>query len=154
MLELHFELHSENSLLGKMHIEPDWSAHCTLTIPNFATEHWVFNSKGILKTRMTILDAGTNDVLAVYLPKFWGGGSVEFVKGSRFYWKSNSVWGLGRGFYNQHEELLFVLKRNQLDLFKTQSSVEIVNQYHDIKELPLLLMLACYLSVQDSYANK
>lgn len=154
MLELHFELYSENGLLGKMQIEPDWSAHCTLTIPNFETEHWVFNSKGILKTRMTILDAGTNDVLAVYLPKFWGGGSVEFVKGSKFYWKSNSAWGLGRGFYNEHEELLFVLKRNQLDFFKTQSSVEIVNQCYDLEELPLLLMLACYLSVQESYANK
>lgn len=154
MLELHFELYSENSLLGTLHIEPDWSASGTLAIPNFATERWVFKPKGILKSRITILDAGTDDVLAVYLPKFWGGGEVEFVQGNRFHWKSNSAWGLGRGFYNEKNDLLFVLRRNQLDIFKIQSAINIETQYSDLYELPLLVMLSCYLSIQDSYANK
>jgi len=154
MLERHFELYSENSLLGELRIEPDWTANGRLTIPSFETERWTFKSKGILKTRMTIRDTGTNGVLAVYLPKFWGGGWVEFVKGSSFHWKSNSFWGMGRGFYNERKELLFVLKRKQLDLFKIQSTVKIEDQYRDLEELPLLLILACYLSVQNSYANK
>lgn len=153
-LDLHFELYSDDYLLGDLRIEPDWTANCTLAIPCFAIQRWTFKSKGILKRRMTLFDAGTNDVLAVYLPKFWGGGRVEFVNGSRFYWKSNSFWGIGRGFYNEVNELLFVLKRKQLDLFKIQSDVKIVAQYRDLEELPLLLMLACYLSVQNSYANK
>ena len=153
MFERHYELYSENSLLGELRIKPDWTAHGTLIIPGFETECWTFKSKGILKTRMTIRDTGTNDVLAVYLPKFWGGGRVEFVKGSSFHWKSNSFGGVGRGFYNECKELLFVLKRKQLDLFKTQSTVTIEEQYCDLEELPLLLMLACYLSVQNSYAN-
>jgi hypothetical protein len=154
MLELHFELYSENSLLGELRIEPDWTANGTLTIPSFATERWTFKSKGILKTHMTIRDAGTNDVLAVYFPKFWGGGRVEFAKGSRFHWKSNGIWGIGRGFYNERKELLFVLKRKQLDLFKIQSAIKIEAQYRDLEELPLLLMLACYLSTRNSYTNK
>jgi hypothetical protein len=154
MLDRCFELYAGNSLLGELRIEPDWTANGTFTIPSFATERWTIKSKGVLKTRMTIRDAGTNDVLAVYLPKFWGGGQVEFVKGTRFLWKSNSFWGTGRGFYNESNELLFVLKRKQLDLFKIQSVVKIEAQYHDLEEMPLLLMLACYLSVQNSYANK
>jgi hypothetical protein len=154
MLERHFELYSENSLLGELRIEPDWTANGALTIPGLATERWTFKLKGLLKTRMTIRDTGTNDVLAVYLPKFWGTGRVEFVKGSRFHWKSSSFWGIGRGFYNERKELLFVLKRKQLDLFKIQSAVKIEAQYRDLEELPLLLMLACYLSVQNSYASK
>ncbi len=154
MFELHFELYSENNLLGELRIEPDRTANGMLTIQSFATQRWTFTSKGILKTRMTIRDAVTNDVLAVYLPKFWGGGRVEFIKGSRFHWKSNSFWGMGRGFYNERKELLFLLKRKQLDLFKIQSAVKIEAQYRDLVELPLLLMLACYLSVQNSYANK
>ena len=154
MLERHFELYSENCLLGDLRIEPNWTAIGTMTIPSLATERWTFKSKGILKTRMTIRDAGTNDVLAVYLPRFWGGGRVEFVKGSIFDWKSNSFWGIGRGFYNERKEPLFVLKPNQLDLFKIQSVVNIEAQYRDLEELPILLMLACYLSAQNSYANK
>jgi hypothetical protein len=153
-LERHFELYSESSLLGELRIEPDWTANGTLTIPSFATERWTFKSKGILKNRMIIRDARINDVLAVYVPKFWGGGWVEFVKGNRFHWKPSSFWGIGRGFYNERKELLFVLKQKQLDLFKIQSAVKIEAQYRDLEELPLLLMLAGYLSVQNSYANR
>jgi hypothetical protein len=154
MLERRFELYAENRLSGELRIDPNWSANGTLTVPGFPTERWTFQSKGILKTRMTIRDAGTNDILAVYLPKFWGGGQAAFVNGSRFYWKSNSFWGTERGFYNERNEPLLVLKRKQRDLFKIQSAVKIEAQYHDLEELPLLLMLACYLSVQTSYASR
>ncbi len=61
---------------------------------------------------------------------------------------------MGRGFYNEHKEMLFVLKRKKFDLFKIQSTVKIEDQYRGLEELPLLLILSCYLSVQNSYANK
>jgi hypothetical protein len=92
--------------------------------------------------------------LAVYRPKYWGEEWVEYVKGRRFCWKSTSLWGAGRGFYNDHKELLFVLKPKFFDLLKIQYAVKVEAQYADLDELPLLLMLACYLSVLNSYAGR
>ena len=78
----------------------------------------------------------------------------EFVKGSRFHWKSISFWGTEWGFSNAQEELLFVLKSKPLDLLKVQSVVAIGAQWHDLEELPLLLMLGWCLRVRDSYDTR
>lgn len=154
-LERYFELYSDNILLEKLSIEPGWTATGELTIPALATERWTLKSNGILKkARMTIRDAGTDEILAVYFPKFWGGGRVEFVNGRSFSWESISFWATGRGFFNERQERIFVLNRKQLDLLKVQSTVKIEAPYRDLPELPILLMLACYLSVQNSYANR
>jgi hypothetical protein len=153
-LERRFELYSENSLLEDLRIAPDRTAYGTLTIANIVTERWIFKGTGFLKRRLTIREDGEKDDFAVYRSKFWGDGWVEFVKGSKFYWKSTSFCGTGRGFYNEHNELLFVLKPKLFDLLKIQSVVEIGPQFNELEELPLLLMLACYVHVLDSYASR
>jgi len=148
-LERHFELHSADSLLGTLHFETASTAYGTLLSTDSATEHWMFKGTGFLiKPRVTIREAGANMDMAVY-----GGGWVTFVKGSRFHWKPTSLWGTKWGFFNAQEELMFTLKRNFFDLFKTQSAVEIGAQWRDLDELPLLLMLSWYLKVRDSFST-
>ncbi len=152
-LERRFELYSENRLLEELRIAPDRTAYGALTIANTETERWILKGTGILKRRLSIREDGEDDDFAVYRPKFWGDGWVEFVKGSKFHWKSTNFWGTGRGFYNEQNELLFVLKPKLFDLLKMQSVVKIGAQFNELDELPLLLMLACYLYVLDSYAG-
>jgi hypothetical protein len=155
MFERHFELYSKNGLLGELHFETVSAAYGALITAGSATERWTFKGAGfLLKPRVTIRQAEANDDLAVYRPKFWGGGWVEFVKGSRFHWKSTSFWGTEWGFSNAQEELLFVLKLKLFDLLKVQSVVEIRPQWRDLDELPLLLMLGWYLRVRDSYDTR
>jgi len=155
IFERHFELHSEKSLLGVLHFETPSAAYGTLITAGAATKRWTFKGARFhLKPLVTIREEGGNDDLAVYRPQLWGGGWVEFVKGSRFHWKSISFWGTEWGFSNAQEELLFVLKSKPLDLLKVQSVVAIGAQWHDLEELPLLLMLGWCLRVRDSYDTR
>jgi len=151
--ERHFELHSEIGLLGELRFESISAASGALITEGSSMERWTFKGEGFfLKSRVTIRKAGADDdLLAVYRPKLWGGGWVEFVEGCRFHWKSTSFWGTQWGFSNAQEELLFVLKPKLFDLFKVRSVVEIGTKCHDLHELPLLLMLGWYLKVRDSY---
>jgi hypothetical protein len=154
IFERHFELYSEKSVLEELRFEADGTAYGALTIAGSATQRWTFKATGILKPRVTIREAGANYDLAVYRPKLWGDGWVEFVNGSKFLWKSASFWGTEQGFFNGNKELLFVLKPRLFDLLKIQSVVKIQAQGYDLDELPLLLMLACFLRVRDSCASR
>lgn len=151
--ERRFLLYSENSLLEDLRIAPDRTACGTLTIANSVTEHWIFKGTGFLKRRLTIRKDGDKDDFAVYRSKFWGDGLVEFVNGNKFYWKLTSFFGTGRGFYNEHNALLFVQKPKLFDLLKIQAVVGVEPQFNELDELPLLLMLACYVNVLDRYAS-
>jgi hypothetical protein len=108
---------------------------------------------GILKPRVTIRETGGNDDLAVYRHKPWCGGWVEFVNGNRYRWKSTSFWGTEWVFVTAQEELVYKLKPKMFAQIKVQSIVEIGAQWHDLEELPLLLMLGYYLRVRDSFAS-
>lgn len=151
----HFELHSENCLSGEIRFQTVSSASATFINAGTTTKNWTFTGARFrLKPFVTIRETETNDDLAVYRPQFWGGGWVELVTGSRYHWKSTSFWGTEWGFANAQEELLFVLKPKLLDLLKVQSTVAIETQWHDLEDLPLLLMLGWYLKVRDSYDSR
>lgn len=154
IFERHFELYSESGLLGELRFEPGGTAYAALTIEKSATKRWTFKETGgILKPRVTIRETGTNNDLAFYWYKRWGGGWVEFVNGSKFYWKSTSFWGTGKGFYNGHKELLLELKQEFFALLRIRYLLKIEARCNDLVELPLLLVLAGYLCAVDSFAS-
>jgi hypothetical protein len=149
----HFELYSENNLLGELRFETAATAYGTLTTAGSATEGWTFKGAGILKRRVTLRESRAKDDLAVFWPNLRGDGWVEFFTGRKFHWKSTNFWRTAWGFSSVQEELLFVLKSKPWSLLKIQSVVEIGAQWRDLDELPLLMMLAWYLRVQDFYAG-
>jgi hypothetical protein len=149
----HFELYSENSLVGELRFETAATAYSTLTMAGSATESWTFKGAGFLKRRVTLRDSRAKDDLAVFWPNLRGEGWVEFFKGSKFHWKSTNFWRTEWGFFSVHEELLFVLKSKPSYPLQIQSVVEIGAQWHDLDELPTLLMLGWYLRVQNLYAG-
>lgn len=153
MLERRFELYSENRLWGELRFEPDRTAYGSLTIPSSATKLWTFKvTGGILKPHVTIKETGADSDLALYWHKRWGDGWVEFVNGSKFYWKPTSFLGTGKGFYNVHRELLVELKQKFFALLKIRALLKIEALCNDLDELPLLLMIAGYLCAVDSFA--
>lgn len=144
-----FELRSGDTLFGTLRFE---TATGTLAIAESATSRWTFKRVGFLNPRVTIREDGGTEDVAVYWPKFWGDGWLEYADGSRFHWKSTNFWRTEWGFANAQEQYLFVLKpgveKSQVsDLLKSQVVVEIASQGHDQAELPLLLMLGWYLAV-------
>jgi hypothetical protein len=179
-LERHFELYSANGLLGELRFETlttavgQWTgsasrkprpagAHTLPEIPALwagslmfaspAAKRWTFKAAGILKPRVTIRETGADADLAVYRHRFLGWEWVEFARGSRFDWKSTSFWKTEKGFYNGRQELVFALKPKFFNLLKEQSDVKVAAQWRDLEELPLLLMLACYMRVRQSNAG-
>lgn len=148
-IERQFELRSANRLFGNLRFESAWG---TLATASSAAGNWTFKRVGFLNPRLTVRQAGATDDLALYWPKFWGDGWLEFVGGSRFHWKATNFWRTEWGFANEQEELLFLLKpgveKPKLsDLLKTQAVVEIQPGGHHLAELPLLLMLGWYLMI-------
>ena len=98
--------------------------------------------------------------VAVFWPRMWGGGWLEFANGTRFQWKSINFWGTAWGFANTREELVFTMKPGAekpklSDLLKTQAVVEIETPSYGLAELPLLLVLGWYLMImqQDDAAT-
>jgi hypothetical protein len=155
MFERHFELHSDNSLLGVLDFGTPSTAVGTLVTEGSAMESWTFKGAGIFfKAHVTIRNGREDEDLAVYRHKFLGDGWVDLAKGKRFYWKSTSFWGTQWSLFNSRQELLFVLKPKLFDLLKVQADVEVGTQWLDLEELPLLLMLGWYLRVRDSFATR
>jgi hypothetical protein len=156
-LERQFELRTEGGLFGSLRFE---KALGTLATASSAAGRWTFKRAGFMNPRVTIREAGRDVDLAVYWPKFWGGGWLECADGSRFQWKSMNFWGTSWGFANTREELVFTMKpgaeKSKLsDLLKSQAIVEIGTQSFGLAELPLLLMLGWYLMImqQDDAAT-
>jgi len=154
-LEREFELRSECGLCGRLRFE---KALGTLATADSAQGRWTLKRSGFLNPRVTIRKSGRYADVAVFWPKLWGGGWVDFADGNRFQWKSFNFWGTAWGFAGVREELLFTMKpgaeKTKLsDLLKTQAVVEIVTHPDGLAEMPLLIMLGWYLMImQQEYS--
>ena len=149
ILDRQFVLRSSENIFGTLSFE---TAFGTLATATSATGRWTFKRVGFLNPRVTIREGGANADLAVYWPKLWSDGWIEFAQGNKFHWKSLKFWGTEWGCANAQEEMLFVLRpgteKHQLsDLLKTQAVVDIQSHAYDIEELPLLVMLGWYLMI-------
>ena len=147
--ERKFELRAEKGLFGMLSFGTPLGTRAAAEV---ATGSWTFKRVGFLNPRVTVREAGKEADLAVFWPKFWGGGTVEFATGGRFQWKSLNFWATSWGFADTREELVFTMKPGAekpklSDLLKTQAVVEIGTHSYGLTELPLLLMLGWYLMI-------
>lgn len=148
-LERKFELRAETGLFGSLSFA---TALGTLATAEVATGSWTFKRVGFLNPRVTIREAGRDADLALFWPRFWGGGWLEFANGGKFPWKSIDFWATTWGFADTREELVFTMKPGAeqpklSDLLKTQAVVEIGTHSFGLTELPLLLMLGWYMMI-------
>lgn len=153
MLMRHFELYSENDLVGELRFEKASRAHGTWTVAGSKTAGWTIKGAGFFKRRVIVQKSEAKDDLAIFRSNLRGEGWVEFFKGSKFHWKSTNSWRTEWGFSSVGEGLLLVFESQSWFRLKMQSSVEITGQWRDLDELPVLVMLGWYLRVQNFYAG-
>jgi hypothetical protein len=152
-LERCYELCSEEKHFGTLSLE---KAFGTLATAEVAGDKWTFKRVGFLNTRVTIRHSDNDADLAIFWPKFAGGGWLELSNGNKFQWKSTNFWSSTWAFVDAQNTIVFTMKPGNekfafSDLFKTQAVIEIGAPAAGLSELPMLLMLGWYLMVMQQY---
>ena len=147
--ERQFELRAGGKLFGTLRLE---KALGTLATAHAATGTWTFKRSGFLNPRVTVREAGGETDAAVFWPRVWGGGWLDYPTGKRFQWKSMNFWGSAWAFTGMQGETVFTMRPGSeesrlSDLLKNQALVDVDAHAYDLTELPLLLMLGWYLMI-------
>jgi hypothetical protein len=152
--ERRFELHSEKNIIGKLYFKTVETACASFTHTDQTTTNWTFNRVGLLNSYLAIMEAGTNDTMAIYRSNFFGDGWLELTKGGKFHWQSMNTTGTEWGFANEQEGVVLVMTSKWYRLLKIEASIEIKPQGQGLDKLPLLLISGWYLMVCDRYAAR
>ena len=123
---------------------------CTLQFQGFGSlataqsEHgsWTFKRGGFLSPRITVRRAGESADLAVFLPKWTGGGELRFPGGESYWLKSLSFWGGDWAFENSRGQALISLHGPHG--FMHPKGEITIHTTSDAAELTLLAALAWY----------
>lgn len=148
-LERRFELRAQESLFAVLVFQSPWG---TLATSETAADSWTIKRVGFLNPRVTVRVTGEDENLAIYWPKFWGGGHLKFPDGRQFEWQSTNFWSTEWCFSDAAENRLLQFKPGAekpglKEVMKTQAQVEIAPRAFNLPELPLLLVLGWYLLV-------
>jgi len=142
-----------NRSVGELRFQNASTAYGTWTKAGSETESWTLKAGGIFGPHVIIRESKAKDNLAVFRSNIRRVGWVEFSNKNKFHWKSTGFWRSEWGFSNVQDELVFVVRLGPWYLMHAESVVEIGTQWRDLDELPVLLMLGWYLSVQNFYAG-
>ncbi len=144
-----YELRSRDKNVATLTFKSVWG---TMATAQTAASSWTFKRVGFLNARVTVREAGKEADLAVYWPRFWGDGWLDFPGGRRYRWQSTNFWKTHWALSNAAGEQLFTLRpgldeTHLSDLFKTQASVEVLPAGRAEPDLPLLRAVTWYLMV-------
>jgi hypothetical protein len=105
--------------------------------------HWTFKRQGFWHPTVTVRTAGSDDDLAVFHPRWVGGGTLEFPDGravqlsSANFWQSEWVW--------QDGEKPLIRFKGRHGLVKARGAVEIEPEDAARPDLAMLVLLGWYL---------
>lgn len=124
------------------------SAWGTLATAESADGCWTFKRVGFLQTRVTIRPCGSEQELAVFKNNSWsGGGTLELPDGRRYQADTNG-WMTSYTFSSEADDAPLVRYRRIGGLLHLSSDVGITHAGAEVPELPWLVMLGWYLTVQ------
>jgi hypothetical protein len=113
--------------------------------------NWTFKRVGFLNPRITVREAGQEGDLALFTPRWTGGGALEFRQGGEYSWGSANFWGTRWAFKKGEGEPLLTFGPQDdakfRDLFKVQGHVEVTPTGAGLAEAALLLFLGWYLVI-------
>ena len=105
--------------------------------------HWTFKRQGFWQPRVTVRTAGSDVDLAVFHPRWVGGGTLEFPDGraarlsSANFWQSEWVW--------QENEKPLIRFTGRHGFIKANGAVEIQPDAAALADLAMLVLLGWYL---------
>lgn len=126
----------------------------TLTFPNSfrcnATGEsgdgsWDFHREGPFHSRILIRPTGSTDPIAIFQKSWWKSwGTLEFPDG-RAYRSASNLWASRYSFLDKSGEPIVELKN--CGVLHRAATLTIARRALDIKELPMMVILAWYLDV-------
>jgi hypothetical protein len=108
-----------------------------------AGAHWTFKRQGFWQPRVTVRAAGSDVDLAVFHPRWVGGGTLEFPDGralrlsSANFWQSEWLW--------QDAEKPLIRFKGRHGFIKANGAVEIQPEAIANPDLAMLVLLGWYL---------
>ena len=143
----HYELRAGGELCGALNFRSAWG---TLATAETAGGAWTFKRVGFLNPRVTVREAGSEEDLAVYRPRFWGDGQITLTDGATLHWRSLNFWSTQWAFTDSASRPLVTFRsgvqdQKLKDIFRTQATVEVAPAASADPRLPLLVCLGWYL---------
>jgi hypothetical protein len=137
-----YELRSGDDVYAALEFR---SSMGTLAVAESAEGTWTFKRVGFLHPRVTVRLDGSEQDVAAYRPRFFGGGSIEIGSGKTFQWRSANFWSTKWGITDAADAPVMefsqgVRGKALSDLFKTQVTVEI--HWHGTPGIPLVALAA------------
>ena len=130
--------------------EPDATLRFRSSFGSFATAEgadvcWTFKRIGFFRTHVAIRACGSDDDIASFKNNTWtSGGTLELADG-RMFQATTNFWQTRFGFETESGEKL--IEFEQSGLLRLSVTVEIHPAAVSMPELPLMVMLGCYLIV-------
>jgi hypothetical protein len=133
-----FELRADDDVVATLSFQ-----RRTLADAESGGQHWTFKREGFWHPRITVRVAGSDDDVAVFSPRWAGGGALVLKEGQTLqlvaanFWQSEWVWNQGK--------TRLMRFTGQQGLIKAKGAVAIQPEATKLKELPLLVLLGWYL---------
>jgi len=105
--------------------------------------HWTFKRQGFWQPRVTVRVPASDADVAVFRPRWAGGGTLEFADGrsvdmrSANFWQSEWVW--------QENDQPLILFKGRHGIVKASGAVETLPGSAGLPDTPLLVLLGWYL---------
>ena len=149
VFERNYELVSGETLVATLAFR---SSFGTLAVAETAEGSWTFKRVGFLNPRISVRQVGGLDDLALYRPRFWGGGDLAFTGGPVVSWRSTDFWTTEWAFFDPVDQALLAFrpgreKERLADIFKSQATVEVSPVGAGSPHLSILASLGMYLLV-------
>ena len=135
-----FELRAGDSSLGSLEFERG-------TLANGAVEdqRWTFKREGFWHPQVTVRKPGSDDNVAVFKPRWAGGGTLQLRQGRELRFAAANFWHSQWDWVDGDQPL--VLFKSHAGLLKTEGEVEIESSALPSAETPLLVVLGWYLLI-------
>ena len=141
-LKMHYELRAGSDVVATLRFRSSFGSYATAEGDDGC---WTFKRVGFWQTKVTVRPCNSNDDIASFKNNTWsGGGTLELADGRTFPATTN-FWQTKFGFETESGEKLIQFETS--GLLHLSVPVEIHPASINMSELPLMVMLGCYLIV-------
>jgi hypothetical protein len=116
----------------------------TLATAAYGDARWTFKRSGFWSPRVSVREPGSQTDLAVFTPRWTGGGELAFAAGRRFQLKSLSFWG-GEWAFETEDGSEVVSVHGPHGLVRNSGEAALGLSAARLPETPILLLLIWYL---------
>ena len=116
----------------------------TLATATYGDTRWTFKRSGFWSPSVSVREAGSDYDLAVFTPRWTGGGELAFTNGRRFQLRSVSFWG-GEWAFETEEGSEVVSVHGPHGMVRACGEASLGLPAGSIPETPVLLLLIWYL---------